>query len=610
MSKNETAGALAGQSKVEVAKAGSNLLRGTVAEVLASDQIAFEHDDIQVMKFHGIYQQDDRDLRVERRKAKQDKAYSFMIRASIPGGRLSAEQYLALDHIADVLSETRSLRFTTRQSVQYHGVLKGDLKLAIQRMNQALVTTLAACGDVARNVMATPAPLADGKHRQVQALAADLAKELAPRTGAYHQIWLDGEKVIEKKAATAPDTIASDIKEEEPLYGEQYLPRKFKVGVALAEDNSIDVYSQDVGLVAIFDGEDLVGANLLVGGGFGMTHRKADTFARVGSPLGFVSAGQAVAAVRAIAEIFRDHGNRSDRRHARLKYLVEAWGVERFRAELESRLGFSLAKSVETGTPRYRDYLGAHDQEGGKLFYGIHVASGRLLGAAKTAVRRAVEETGAGVRLTANQNLLLTDLDPAQVARVEAIFAEEGAALARDLSGARRYAMACPALPTCGLALTEAERAMPNILGLLEEELLALGLEDEPMTVRATGCPNGCARPYSADIALVGRGKEQYDLFVGGGLGGNRLADLYAERVGIDELVPVLRPLLADWQRRRLPEEAFSDFYQRHFGDGQRRTVLTGAKEPAQAGVEEKLVSLGLPVLDAGPRDQQQRLAV
>ncbi len=567
-------------SKVEKAKAASQHLRGTIRRVLDGDADGFEHDDVQVLKFHGVYQQDDRDRRLARRKSGKATHHTFMVRAKIPGGELTAEQYLALDDIASQYSGDGSLRLTSRQGVQFHGVVKGDLESTLRGMNAALVSTLAACGDVERNVMASPAPFTSPVHERIRRLAREIAADLCPRTRAYHDIWLDGEKLPRDLAPVR------QTPQEEPFYGDRYLPRKLKTAIALPEDASVDLHSQDIGLLAVVASGELRGVNLLVGGGFGMTHRRADTFARLGTPLGFVAAEEAVSAVRAVATVFRDHGNRADRRHARLKYLIEDWGLDRFRAAVEKVYGRALEPWVETEPLQYRDHLGTHPQGDGALFHGVFVENGRITDRAgmrvssslKSALRLAVAELRPRVLLTASQNILLGNLSPEQVLRLDDILKEHRVVESRGLSSFRRYSMACPALPTCGLALADAERQLPQIVSALEAELADV-VGGIPLTVRMTGCPNGCARPYSADLGFVGRGPGMYDIYVGGRLVGDRLADLYQERVDQGEILPALRPLLEAWIGDRRPDEALGDFYQRVFGRGEPRALLTGSKE-------------------------------
>jgi sulfite reductase beta subunit-like hemoprotein len=556
------------ESKVEQAKRDGRHLRGTIAETLRSDGGQFTGDDVTLLKFHGTYQQDDRDAR-RRRDEGADKAWSFMVRVALPGGVLDAGQYLALEEIAD-RHANGTLRVTTRQGFQFHGVLKSGLKETIAAVNHRLMTTLAACGDVSRNVMGCPAPVDDEAHAAVRAAARGIAERLRPASKAYHEIWLDGERQV-------------STEEEEPFYGDVYLPRKFKTGVALASDNCVDVWSQDVGLIAIVEGRSVRGFNLLVGGGLGMTHHKADTSARLAEPLGFVSPEHAVEAVRIVAAIFRDHGNRADRRHARLKYLVAEWGLDKFRAEFERRAGFPLAHPVELPALPYHDHLGRHRQPDGRWFYGVFVQSGRITDTEghrlKTALHEIVTRFAPGVRLTGQQNVLLTDLDDAGVKAVESILRAHGVTPPQELSAARRYSMACPALPTCGLAVAESERAIPELLDRFEAELTALGLRDEPLTIRMTGCPNGCARPYTADIAFVGRSLGLYNVYVGGGLGGDRVVDLYRADVRLDDLLETMRPLLGRWASERRAGESLSDFYQRLVGRTDRRTSITGREE-------------------------------
>ncbi len=557
------------QSKVESAKRQGRYLRGSIAETLASEASHFGHDDVHLLKFHGTYQQDDRDARHGREEG-EEKTYSFMVRVAIPAGAINADQYLALDGIAERYAN-RSLRVTSRQGFQLHGVLKGDLKNAIAAINQELLTTIAACGDVERNVMGCSAPLGDADHAAVHAVAEGIARELRPASRAYHEIWLDGEKQV-------------STQQEEPFYGTQYLPRKFKTAVGLSNDNCVDIWAQDVGLLAIVENGRIQGFNLLVGGGLGMTHNKGDTTARLAEPLGFVPTEHGVEAVRLVAAIFRDHGNRSDRRHARLKYLLAEWGIERFREEFQRRAPFALGPAVKLRPLPFHDHLGRHRQNDGRWFYGAFVQSGRIVDhpghRLKTALREIVTRLKPGIRLTGQQNLLLTDLDEDGVDLVERILQAHGVALPTALPAVRRYSMACPALPTCGLALAESERAIPAILDQLETELEALGLRDAPITVRMTGCPNGCARPYTADLAFVGRSLGLYNVYVGGRLAGDRLVDLYRADVSQEELVPAIRPLLARWASERVDDEGLGDFYQRLMGLRTRRSVVTGRELP------------------------------
>ncbi|MEM8932751.1 MAG: NADPH-dependent assimilatory sulfite reductase hemoprotein subunit, partial [Acidobacteriota bacterium] len=387
----------------EVAKLESHGLRGGLAEALDDpDQDSFVKSELAVLKFHGIYQQENRDERAERRAAGLGKRFTYMIRVAIPGGAMTAEQYLALDALATAHSDG-SVRLTTRQAVQFHGTRMDGLRPTLQTIHESLLTTFAACGDVRRNVMACTAPLPGGARVELQRTAEAIATELEPRTGAYHEIWLDGEK----------QSFDTTSEAEEPFYGKEYLPRKFKIGLATEDDNCVDAYTQDCALVAIVRDDAIVGYNLLAGGGFGMTHNRPDTFARIASPIGFVPPDRALDAVRVVASIFRDHGNRADRRHARLKYLIESWGVERFRAEVKRRVEWHLAEPRPLRTPHQHDHLGEHEQAGGGRFYGLWVENGRLKERQRDGVRAIVERFRPGVRITSMQNLLFTDLDAA-----------------------------------------------------------------------------------------------------------------------------------------------------------------------------------------------------
>ncbi len=562
------------KSKVEELKLQSQLLRGTLAESLKSNSDQFTDDELQLIKFHGMYQQDDRDLRGERRKAGLDKAYSLMIRCNIPAGLLSSQQYLGLDNIADKFANG-SLRITTRQSIQFHGVLKQEIKQTIAEINTQLITTLAACGDVQRNVMASIAPIDRPIYHQIKAVAKEVTRELLPKTNAYHEIWLDGEKVTE------------DVPEIEDFYGNAYLPRKFKTGITIAGENGIDVYSYDAGLIAIPDSKgDLDGFNVLAGGGLGMSHGRENTFAQLAYELGFVAPENGVEALKVIGSIYRDFGNREDRKQARLKYLIAEKGAEWFVEEFRRRAPFELQLSKNFDLPiQYDDFLGPRDQGNGLISYGIFVQNGRIVDAEncrmRTAIRTLIERFNPGIVLTPQQSILLTNLSPESIPEVEKVLQAHGVDLADGMSGIRRYSMACPAMPTCGLAVAESERAITQVLAQFESLLQTFGLEDEPIGFRMTGCPNGCARPYTADIALVGRRPGIYHLFVGGRLAGDTLADLFAGDVKIEEVVEVLRPLIKQWATDRVGDEGLGEFYQRvHRNTEKKRRQLTGKETP------------------------------
>jgi sulfite reductase (ferredoxin) len=541
---------------VEKVKEASRGLRGALAQELAAETSHFEDDTAQLLKFHGAYQQDDRDTRRARSDAGDEPAYSFMVRCKIPGGVLTAEQYLALDRLAGRYGNG-TLRITTRQDNQFHGVLKGDLKATIRALNDALVTTLGACGDVQRNVVCCPAPVPGGLRNAALDAARRISAHLLPRTRAYHEIWLNGERVGGDPPAP----------ESDPVYGERYLPRKFKTGIAFPDDNCTDVYSNDLGFVVIADGDRIAGFNVLVGGGLGMTHGKKTTYPRLADALGFVAPDEIVEVAEAVVTVQRDYGNRRDRRHARLKYLLDDRGLEWFRGQVEARLGRPMAPPAAVRVTDVHDHLGWHDQGDGRAFYGLFVENGRIADAEavrlRSAVRRIVEDLRPGVHFTPQQNLLFTGIADGRRATLEALLADHGVPALDAVSTVRRWSMACPALPTCGLALAEAERALPGVIDDLECELARLGLADERLTVRMTGCPNGCARPYTADLAFVGRSADKYTIFVGGNLEGTRLAVAYADLVPRDRLVVTVRPLLERYRAERLPGEGFGDFCRR-----------------------------------------------
>ncbi|HEU5369798.1 MAG TPA: NADPH-dependent assimilatory sulfite reductase hemoprotein subunit [Ktedonobacterales bacterium] len=547
-----------GGSKVEQIKMNSRHLRGQIVEELAQPTTHFSDAQVQLLKFHGMYQQEDRDARQARKAAKEEKAYQFMVRSRIPGGVLTAEQYLVEDDLAGAYGNA-TLRVTTRQGFQLHGVLKGDVQAALKTINASLLSTLAACGDVNRNVMACPAPHSSRLHAQIEAIAHDIAMYLAPRSRAYHEIWIDGEQ-IEIVEAQEEEIV-------EPIYGPTYLPRKFKIGVAFPGDNCIDVYTQDLGLVAQLEGERLAGFTVLVGGGMGMTHGKTATYPRLGTPLCFAAPEEILQVVETIVTIQRDYGDRQNRKHARMKYLVEEQGIAWFRAELEQRLGRAVADPYPISWQSAEDHLGWHEQGDGRWFLGLYIESGRIKDDAtvrlRSGLRHAIEQFKPGIRLTPQQNILLTNLTAEQREPLTALLAGYGIVTDPTALGVRRHALACPALPTCGLALADAERVLPSVVRQIEADMAALGLAEEPMSIRMTGCPNGCARPYMGDIGFVGRSKNLYNIYVGGDQMNTRMNMLYAADVQFAELAKTVRPLLERWREERQPGEAFGDFCHR-----------------------------------------------
>ncbi len=572
-------------SAVEIVKANSHLLRGTIHETLLDPTItAFNDDDLLLLKFHGSYEQDDRDLRQSRRAEGLDKAYSYMIRIALPAGQISNSQYLDLDRMADEFANG-TIRITTRQAIQYHGILKGDLRETIKQINAALMTTLAACGDVCRNVMASAPPIEDAIYSQIRQTAHEVAADLRPATKAYFEIWVDGEPQI-------------NTEEDEPFYGSTYLPKKFKVGVTVQGDNQIDVYSYDAGLIGIVADGQLVGYNVLAGGGLGMSHGRENTFAQIASKIGFVSVADGVAAMRILAAIYRDFGNRADRKQARLKYLVDTMGLDNFRAEFVKRAAFTVQPWHEIPAVDNQDWLGPHPQSATHWFYGVFVENGRIKNDERMQMRTAflqiAKQLNCSMTLTAQQSILFNGLTKSQIVELESILRQHQVPLLHEISNARRYSMACPAMPTCGLAVAESERAAPQFITELEQALSTLGLDDAKLTVRMTGCPNGCARPYTADIALVGRRPGIYHLFVGGRLAGDRMADLYAADVPLDEVIEVLTPLLVQFAANRQPDEGLGDFYQRLLQRSEPRHRLTGKENPTFESLQSKLVQLGV----------------
>lgn len=543
----------------ETLKAESRQLRGTILEELASDEAAFTTDAGQLLKFHGIYQQDNRDVRRERTRAKETLAYSCMVRCSVPGGVLSTDQWSAIDDLADTLADG-ALRLTSRQGVQYHFVHKGDLQTLIRGLSEGLVSTYAACGDVVRNVMATTAPVEGVDHQRIAALAASIDARFTPQSAAYWELWIDGEKAV--TSGPVPDPA------EEPIYGASYLPRKFKVGIAWPRDNSIDVYSQDCGIVPIErvdeSGLPVAGAMILAGGGLGRSHNNPDTFPHLAQPLGWVPDDQVGDVVEAIVTTFRDFGDRENRKHARLKYLVAERGIDWLRTEVESRLGHAIADPIELPAwNRSRAELGWHRQADGRWFIGVPVPGGRLSNTdttgARTAVRLCLESYASEIRLTPHHDLLLCGIEEAHKEAVEHLLIGHGIALREHLSLSVLSSMACPALPTCGQALGEAERVLPEVTDLLDQLLADRGLGDVAIETRMTGCPNGCSRPYVAELGIVGRTKTTYDLWLGGSADGSRLAVETVEAVPLKKLGDVLGPLL-DRYRNERDDESFGDW--------------------------------------------------
>ncbi|MBL4576012.1 MAG: NADPH-dependent assimilatory sulfite reductase hemoprotein subunit [Opitutaceae bacterium] len=536
----------------EAIKENSRNLRGTIAESLRDTSTGgISADDGQLTKFHGLYLQDDRDLRKERRLQKLEKAFSFMIRVRLPGGRCTLAQYLTMDELSrEVGNDT--IRLTTRQPFQLHGILKGNLRPMIQRMDKALMDSIGACGDINRNVMFTPNPEKSGLHTEIYELSKKVSEHLLPTGKAYHEIWIGDEKVAGGEA------------EEEPLYGKTYLPRKFKIGFAVPPSNDVDVYSQDLGFVAIVEEGRLLGFNVSVGGGLGMSHGRAETYPRLADTIGFCTADQINQLAEAVVTAQRDYGDRTNRRHARLKYTIDDRGIEWFKNEVETRAGFKLAEAHTVKFTTIEDDYGWRRSSDGKWFFTLFIQSGRIADTAdrklKTALREIAQLGEGNIRLSPSQNLSVAGLSDEAKVSIEAILEKYGLGEANKQTGLRLNSLACPALPTCGLALAESEREIPDILDQLEKVLKEVGLENDAISIRMTGCPNGCARPYLAEIGIVGRAPGKYSLFLGAKYNGTRLNREVATGVTTVEMIEQVSGLFREYAADRQEGEEFGDF--------------------------------------------------
>jgi sulfite reductase (ferredoxin) len=559
-------------SKVEGIKERSNYLREPLASELLEDTTHFTDAAVQILKFHGSYQQDNRDNRAKG----QEKDYQMMLRTRSPGGFIPAQLYLTLDSLSDRYGNG-TLRVTTRQGFQLHGILKKNLKATLGEIIRSMGSTLAACGDVNRNVTAPPAPYKNRpEYGYAWEYANNIADLLTPQTGAYYEIWLDGEKVIsaeeapEVKTARQKDTNGINKNDPiEPIYGQHYMPRKFKIGVTVPGDNSIDIYTNDLGLVVITDANgQLQGFNVLAGGGLGRTHNKEETFPRMADPIGYVDKEEVYDLVKAIVATQRDYGDRGDRRHARMKYILEEWGVEKFRSTVEGYFGQKIAPYQPLPDWKYQDFLGWNEQGDGKLFFGLSVENGRVKNEGsfqlKTALKVIIERFELPMRLTANHNIILYEIEPKDQEAIEAILKEQGIITnPAKIDPLTRYAMACPAWPTCGLAITESERILPSVIERIRTLLNRLGLSKEEFVIRMTGCPNGCARPYMAELGFVGSAPNSYQLWLGGTADQTRLARPYLDKMAIDDLEKVLEPIFVYFQQDQQNNETFGEFCHR-----------------------------------------------
>ncbi|WP_436964434.1 NADPH-dependent assimilatory sulfite reductase hemoprotein subunit [Staphylococcus xylosus] len=538
--------------EMERIKTDSDYLRGSIVEGLA-DRVtgAIAEEDTKLLKFHGSYMQDDRDIRDERRKQKLEPAYSFMIRVRAPGGASTAAQWIAMDDIANTYANN-TIKLTTRQAFQFHGILKHNLKQTMKDINQSLLDTLAACGDVNRNVMCNPNPYQSDVHSEVNQIASDISRHLSPKTQAYHEIWLDGEKVLD----------TSD-EEPEPLYGKTYLPRKFKIGIAVPPSNDIDVYSQDIGLIAILENDELIGFNITVGGGMGMKHGDTATYPQVGRLIGYFPKEEVVDVCEKILTVQRDYGNREVRTNARFKYTVDRLGVDWIKNEINNRLGWKLEEARPYHFNDNGDRYG-WTEGSGQWHYTLFVQNGRVKDTEeyklKTALRNIAEIHTGDFRLTPNQNLVIANVSADKKPEIEKIIAEYGITDGENYTGLRRNSMACVAFPTCGLAMAESERYLPSLISKIENLLDEAGLNEEEITIRMTGCPNGCARPALAEIAFIGKGPGKYNMYLGGGFTGDRLNKIYKENIGEAEILESLKPILIQYAKERNEGEHFGDF--------------------------------------------------
>lgn len=538
-------------TKNEHLKKNSNYLRGTIKKELENPITgAIPEEDTILLKFHGSYQQDDRDLRNERRRQKLEPAYQFMIRARTAGGVTKPAQWLVMDELADKYANG-TFKITTRQTYQLHGILKRDLKKTIKEMNEALITSIATCGDINRNVMCNVNPEQSEAHAEVYEYARKISDHLLPGTTAYHEIWLDDEKV------------AGSREDVEPIYGETYLPRKFKIGIAVPPSNDVDIYSQDIGFVAILEEGKLVGFNILVGGGMGMTHGDPATYPQISRSVGFIPAEKAVEVAEKIVTIQRDYGNRTNRKNARFKYTIDKYGLEWFKEELENRLQWKLEEerpfTFESNGDRYGWVKGKE-----KWYLTLFIQNGRVKDEAdyllRTGLREIAKVHKGDFRLTPNQNVIIANIVPEDKEQINELVKKYDLLDGEKQSGLRRNSIACVAFPTCGLAMAESERYLPELIDKIEDILAEVDLLNEEIVIRMSGCPNGCSRAALAEIGFIGKGPGKYNLYLGGAFNGTRLNKLYRENIGEEEILNTLRPILHQYAEERNEKERFGDF--------------------------------------------------
>lgn len=548
------------RSKVEIFKEESNFLRYPLNEELLTETPNINEAATQLIKFHGSYQQTNRDERGQ-------KSYQFMLRTKNPCGKVSNKLYLAMDKLADEFG-IGTLRLTTRQTFQLHGILKKNLKTVMSTIIRNMGSTLGACGDLNRNVLAPAAPYATKEYVFAQETAEDIASLLTPQSGAYYDLWVDGEKIM---SAEQPEVIKARNDNShgtnfpdspEPIYGTQFLPRKFKIAVTVPRDNSVDILTNDIGVVVISDSDgEPQGFNIYVGGGMGRTLRVETTFPCLGQPLGYVPKEDILYAVKAIVVTQRENGRRDDRKYSRMKYLVNKWGIEKFRSVVEQYYGKKFEAFRELPEWEFKSYLGWHEQGDGTMFCGLHVDNGRIGGTMKKTLREIIEKYNLNVRLTPNQNIILCDIDHSWKETITTTLAQAGLLDPIHVDPLNLTAMACPALPLCPLAITEAERGIPSILKRVRAVLDKVGIKyDESVVIRVTGCPNGCSRPYMAELGFVGDGPNSYQIWLGGTPNQTTLAKCFMNKVKIQDLEKVLEPLFYNWKVKRLESESFGVF--------------------------------------------------
>ena len=536
-------------SDVERIKVESKYLRGTITPSLKNPVTgSVADDDLMLIKFHGIYQQDDRDLRNERRKQKLEPLYSFMIRARVPGGVATSEQYLQMADLATEYS-SGSLRLTTRQAYQWHGVFKRNLKTTIAGINKSMLDTIAACGDVNRNVMSNPLPQTSKIHGEVYEWAKKISEHLLPQTKAYHEIWLDGEKVESS---------------QEPIYGETYLPRKFKTAIAIPPYNDVDVFANDLGFIAIVEKDELIGFNVLAGGGMGSSHGDQETYPRVADVLGFCTLDQVLQVAEGVVKVQRDFGNREVRKLARLKYTIDRLGLETFKQKLFEYQGFELTEAKPFDFLHNGDRYGWMKDENGLWHLTLYIHSGRIVDSEEKKLFSGLVEIAkvhdGQFRISPNQNMIISDIQPENKAKIEALLEQYQISIGEEESPSRLNSLACVAFPTCSLAMAEAERYLPSFMDKFESLLQENDLLEQPINIRMTGCPNGCARPFLGEIGMVGKAPGKYNLYLGASHLGSRLNKLYRENINEQQILDSLSPILKDYAENRLPNEFFGDF--------------------------------------------------